>query len=338
MNKGFGKFVGALFVYACFSAYLFWPYFNRFSSSGWENYFLAISPVFASLGCFLICKRWVGNWVGCFLAGGLYGFGPYFLSLCGFGPAAGLLASTIPWLFWPATFAFKKRFKWLRVPLALLPFAALVVFFVLDEHFRLFLIPTQTRLKPADIFGLIAPFAMVKRSAVMVGIYHVAIGPAIIGAAMMIEARRLWPAIIFTAGLALGLIEPVLGVSSVMWLSIPVLCMCVMAGIGMGAISEAGVGDKKWLLGSSIALAGLCIATLLYATKLFGFFASLADDYANALATTAKIYLVGSLGISVIFFMVRAKIRQIWIRWAILSICVGVDIILSASYIVDRLF
>ena len=115
------RFAAAAVMYAGFAIYLYQPYFKYFDAL---RYLLVVNVCLASLGCFVLSRRWVGAFAGSFFAGAMYGFGPFALGLAGCHPTAGLLAATVPWLFCPAAFGPKGRWRWLRVPLSALPFLA----------------------------------------------------------------------------------------------------------------------------------------------------------------------------------------------------------------------
>jgi hypothetical protein len=77
--------------------------------------------------------------------------------------------------------------------------------------------------------------------------------------------------------------------------------------------------------------------TLLPATKYFQEFAGLKAESAELFITTAKMYMLGTITIAVIFFLVCAKLRAAWLRWLLLCSAMAVDIYLSATFIVDKL-
>ena len=83
-------------------------------------------------------------------------------------------------------------------------------------------------------------------------------------------------------------------------------------------------------------MAILSIVTLLLATEYFQVFAGLGAKYAKLLTQTAKMYILGTITVAILFFMVRAKLRIQWLRWVILCSASAVDIFLGARFIVDR--
>jgi len=120
------KLIAAAGVYAGFAIYLCQPHFGKFNTI---QYLLPANVCLAALGCFVLSRRWVPAYASSFFAGAIYGFGPFTLSLAKFHPATGLLAASIPWLFCPAAFIPKTKWRWLSWPLAALPFLAVLLFF-----------------------------------------------------------------------------------------------------------------------------------------------------------------------------------------------------------------
>ena len=335
----------AMLLYAAFAVYLYRPYFAGFSTWQW---LLPANAVAAALGCFVLSRRWVPGFSGSFLAGAVYGFGPYLLALGKFHPLAGLLAATIPWLFMPAALFGPRRRQAVTALLSLLPFAAVILFFLffrLDAEHRLFAAPIQATLQPGDLVAFIAPLVMVSRTAFLPSLYHISIAPLVLGIAMMLKARRYGALLVILAGFALTFCRsylgpgPVawLGVSPILWLSIPLVCLAVLAGVGLQGLIEAGASDRKWVLAISISLGALAVVTLLLAAKYFQVVLGLADGYARLFVEAAKIYLMGALAVMIVFIMARQQMRLHWLRWAILAAALGMDIFLGARYLIDKI-
>ena len=160
------RFFIAAVVYAGFAWHLYRPYLSKFDD--WEN-LLVVNVCLASLGCYVLSRRWVAGFVESFFAGAVYGFGPFILGLAKFHPTAGLLAAAIPWLFLPAAFGFKDKWRWLRIPFVVLPFLAIVVFFQGFAYYRLFPVSTQAKLHTADLTGLFAPLITAKQRLFLIG-------------------------------------------------------------------------------------------------------------------------------------------------------------------------
>ncbi|MFA5252091.1 MAG: hypothetical protein WC454_05860 [Phycisphaerae bacterium] len=335
MTKTFGRFTAAAVVYISFAVYLYQPHFSTFTKL---QFLILVNIYLASLGCFALSRRWVPGFLGSLFAGAIYGFGPFTLGLAGYHPTAGFLTAMMPWLFLPAAFGPKGKWQWLRVPLAVLPFLAILLFFGASSHYRLFAVPVQTRLHLADLTGLAAPLVTAQQGLTSVGFYHVPIAALVMGFAMLFAARRWSVLIIFCLGVILASCSPLFGVSPIIWLSFSVLCCSILIGAGLQGLCSAGLADRRWILLSMAFMAGLAIVTLLQATKYFQFFAGLGDDYANLFLMDAKLYIAGTVALLAIFFIARAKLRFAWLRWAILGAASAVDIFFCARFAVDMMF
>jgi hypothetical protein len=346
--------LAAATLYAAFAVYLYRPHFGQFA--GWD-WLLPVSACIAALGGYVLSRRWVAGLTGSFLAGLVYGFGPFLLGLAKFHPASSLLAASVPWLFVPAAVSRASRprsegkmpstrGKWLNLPLWLLPFAVITLFFYLSAGRRLFAAPLQVGVHPLDLAGFIAPLALIGRSTTLLGVYHVPVAALALGLAMIWKARRYGILLIAAAGLLLTFSRSFLdagkvawlGVSPILWLSIPMVWCAVLSGIGLQGLIEAGPADRKWILTAAILLGILAIVALLLATQCFQVFLGLADGDAQLFIKTATIYLGGAVATSIIFFLARQNLRLHWLRWAILCTALGIDIFLGATYIADRIF
>jgi len=327
------RFLAAGVFYAVFAVYLYWPYFSGFDR--WQ-YLLIVNVCSASLGCYVLSRRWVAGFAESFFAGAVYGFGPFILGLAKFHPTTGLLAAAIPWLFCPAAFGFKEKWRWLRIPLVVLPFLAIVVFFQGSTHYRLFAVSTQARLHPADLTGLFAPLITAKQNLTLIGFYHIPIAALVIGFCMMLAARRYGVILIIAVGITLGFCGSFCEVSPVIWLAVPVLCCSVLIGEGMQGLASAGFADRVWILVTTAIMAALSIVTLLLATKYFQTFLGLGAGYAKLFTEAGKMYLLGAIVAAIIFFMIRAKLRMHLLRQLVLCAAMAVDIFVGARYIVDK--
>jgi hypothetical protein len=334
MSKTFGKSATAAVVYIGFAVYLYQPHFKTFNGL---QYLILVNVCLASLGCFALSRRWVSSFWGSLFAGAIYGFGPFMLSLAKFHPTVGFLAATMPWLFLPAAFGPKGKWQWLRVPLSVLPFLAILLFFSASSHYRLFTVPMQTRLHLADLTGLAAPLVAAEQELTLVGFYHIPIAALVMGFSMLFAARRLSVLIIFCLGAILASCQSLLGVSPIIWLSFSVLCCSIIIGAGLQGLCSAGLADRRWILLSIAFMAGLSIVTLLQATKFFQMFAGLGDKYANLFLADAKMYIVGTVALAIIFFIARAKLRLHWLRWVVLGSATAVDIFFGARFVVDKI-
>jgi hypothetical protein len=336
VGKSISKFVAAMVIYAGFAVYLYQPYFRNFNRL---QYLIIVNVCLASLGCFVLSRRWVSGFGGSFFAGAIYGFGPFALGLGGYHPTAGFLAATMPWLFLPAAFGPKAMWRWLRVPLSALPFLAILLFFQVSANLRLFAIPTQIRLHLADLgSGLLAPLVVVSKGITVIGFYHIPVVAFVMGFSMLLAARRFGIMIILCLGTILAFCDSFLNISPIMWLTIPVLCCSVLIGAGLQGLVSTGFADRKWVLMTVVIMVVLSLVTLLLATRYFQIFAGLGDKYARLLVETAKMYILGAIAVAILYFMARAKLRVHWLRWVVLGSATAVDIFFGARFIVDKMF
>ncbi len=330
------KSLAATAIYAAFAIYLYQPALGERTTSRWEYLFLINAPL-AAMGCYVLSRRWMSSFLGSFFAGAIYGFGPFMLGLARFHPTAGFLAATVPWLFCPAAFIPRQKWRLVEILLSLLPYLTIVVFFQVSLHYRLFAVPARARLHLADLLGLIAPLAAAKRGLLTIGFYHIAIAPLIIGFSMLLKAKRTGIMAILASAVVLAICKPILGVSSIIWLAIPVVCCSVLVGAGTQGLILAGFADRKWVL----SVAGICVAlaiiTILLATKYFQTFLALGTGCARIFTDTGKMYALGAIILLFLFFLVRANLRLAWLRGFILCSAMAVDIFLGARFIVDRL-
>ena len=358
MTKKYARFALAAAVYAAFAVYLYRPYFKGFGSLRLQDLFVA-NICLASLGTYVLSRRWVAGFTESFFAGAIYGFGPFAIGLAKFHPTAGFLFAAIPWLFCPAVFGPQGKYKPLRVPLSLLPFFAIVLFFQLSSRFGLYPIPIKLKLHGAEMAGLLAPLVAAKRNMILVGFYHIPLASLIMGFSMLLvplkglsrggilqrgkilkglAVRRLGILAIFAVATILAFCESFFDISPVIWLTVSVLFCSVLIGAGMQGLISAGFADRKWILFTAIFMGVLAIVTLLLATKYFQTFAGLGSGYARLLTEEAKMYILGAITIAIIFFTVRAKFRTRLLRIALLCVTMGFDIFLGARFVVDRIF
>jgi len=325
----------AVLLYFAFAVYLFHPYFGRF---GRYDFLLPVNLTLAATGCFVLSRRWVLSAPASFFAGALYGFGPLLLYLAGFHPSASFLAAAVPWLFAPAAFIPRRKgFRYVSWLLATLPFAAIILFFVLASRHRLFAVPLHVRLGLFDLTGLLAPLVTAERgSGVLLGFYHVPVAFLVMGIAMLIAARRFGIVIIFIAASIPAFCPPLFNVSPVIWLSIPALCCAVIIAAGFQAFLSAGRADGKWLLFVTIVMAALSIISLLLATECFQVFAGLADKYARLLTFTGKMYILAAVTAVLSLLTAYYRLRIHWVRAVLLCAAAGIDVFLGARFILDR--
>lgn len=331
----YSTFAAASLMYIGFAVYLYQPYFENFQ----RDQFLLITNLFlASMGAYLLSRRWVSGFIESLLAGALYGFGPFTLSLAKYHPTAGLLAASIPWLFLPAAFSPKNRRRWLNIILATLPFLIIVIFFQVTTGIRLFAVSTQARLNIHELYSMLTPLVAAKRGTILIGFYHIPIAPLIMGFAMLIAARRFSIMTIFIIALILTFCYPlgsILEVSPIIWLTIGNLCCSIIIAVGLQGFASAGYADRKWILAIAIFMSMLTIVTLLLATKYFQTFLGLGSGYARLFVEAAKMYILGTVAVAIIFFLSCSKSRMHRLREIILFVAIALDVFLGATFIVD---
>ncbi|MHC4423565.1 MAG: hypothetical protein ACYSWR_02690 [Planctomycetota bacterium] len=344
MSKRLSKLAAAMLIYAGFAVYLYHPHFKGFDTPRLRDLFV-VQVSLASLGCFVLSRRWVASFCGSLFAGAIYGFGPYMLGLAKFHATAGLLAAGVPWLFCPAAFGPKAKWRWLSRPrrkasygLVALPFLVILAFFYISVQCRLFAIPTQAKLHLDDLASLLAPLVMAKRGITVVGFYHIPIASLIMGFSILLASRRFGIMTILVLGTILASCHSSFNVSPIIWLAIPVLCCSILIGAGMQGLASAGPADRGWILLPAVISAALAIVTLLLATKYFQIFLGLGAKYARLFVEAAKMYILSTIAVGIIFFMTRAKLRLHWLRWLVLCSATAVDVFLGARFIVDRIF
>ena len=330
------KFIAAAIIYAVFAVYLYQPYFKGFNALRLRDLFV-VNVCLGSLGCYVLSRRWMAGFGESLFAGAIYGFGPFILGLAKFHPTAGFLAAVIPWLFCPAAFGPKEKWRWLRIPLAALPFLAIVLFFQVSTHYRLFPVSTQARLHLADLVGLFAPLITAKQNTTLIGFYHIPIVALVMGFSMLLAARRFSIIMIFTIGIILAFCDSFFGISPIIWFTMPILCCSVLVGAGMQGLASAGFADRGWVLTAAAIMCTLAIVTLLLAAKYFQTFLGLGAGYAKLFTEAGKMYVLGAIVAAIIFFMIRAKLRMRQLRQVALYAAMAVDIFLGARFMVDKI-
>ena len=321
--KNLGKFAIAAFVYAGFAVYLYQPYFKHFDKL---QYLLFVNACMGALGCFMLSRRWVSSCAGSFFAGAVYGFGPFLLGLGKFHPTGGFLAAAVPWLFLPAAFGPGAKWRWLSWPLSALPFGVIILFFQSAGHFGFFPVPAQAKLHLADLAGLAVPMVMATKDCSLIGLYHVPIAALVMGSALLLAARRYGLIIIFCSGLILAFWPAFFGVSPIIWMAIPLLCCSVFIAAGTQGLISAGIADKKWVLGSVIVMGTFAVVVLAL------------TGYGKLYSETAKMYILGTIAIAIVFFMAKTNFRARIVRITVISSAMAIDIFLSARFIVDQIF
>jgi len=332
------KLSTAAIIYMAFAIYLYQPYLKNFERF---QYLYLFNVCIASIGSFILSRRWISGFPGSFFTGALYGFGPFLFGLEKFHPVVGLLVAAIPWLFCPAAFFLKDKWKPISLLLATLPFFAIVLFFQISSHYRLFAASTQAKLHLNEIYSLLAPLIAAKRRTTLIGFYHIPIAALIMGLSMFIAARRYTILSILVIGTILCFCDSInssLEISPVIWLSISTLCCSLFIGIGFQGLSSTGFADRKWILTNAFVLGLLAIVTLLLATKYFQVYFSLGDNYARLFTEAAKMYILGSAMLVIFFLFTYAKLRLHLLREILMFSILALDIFFGARFIIDSYF
>lgn len=354
VDQDLARLVAALAVYCAFAVYLYRPHFRSFDK--WQ-YLLVVNASLASAGCYVLSRRWVAGFVESFFAGALYAFGPFTLGLAKFHPTAGCMAAAIPWLFCPAAFGPRGKWRLLRVPLAFLPFLAILLFFQISARFGLYPIPIQLRLHSSDLIGLLAPMIAAKRQTTLIGFYHAPIALLIMGIAIFLAplrlmlsgsvsqrvksaadltTRRLGVIALFAGAAALAFCNSYLEISPIIFFAISTLVCSILAGTGMQGLASAGSPDRRWILFAAIAMGVLTVVALLLATKCFQTFLGLGSGYAVLFIQAGKMYILCTIALAILYFMARAGVRMAPIRLVLLAVPTAIDIFISATDIVDK--
>jgi len=323
----------ALVIYLTFAFSLYSPHFRSFERT---DYLIVFNGILASSGCYILSSRWISSFWAKLFTGSLYGFGPFMIGLVKFHPAVGMLAGLIPWAFLPAAFCPIKRWKFLPWLLSVIPFLMIVTFFNLAAWLGFFPASIQYRLQASDLISLFAPVVASNTDSILMGFYHVPVGALVIGVSMLLISRRWGIMIIFILGLIGAVVPSIINISPLLWLTIPSLCLAVLVGEGIQGLARAGFSDRRWVFLTMVIMGLLAMSALFFATTYFQEFAGLGDKYAKALVQAAKMYILGAVSVTIIFFMIRARVRLYWLRLAVLCSAMAIDIYLSSQLLVDK--
>ncbi len=291
------------------------------------EYLPVIASVVGAAGTLVLSRRWIAAWPASFLAGAVYGFGPFALGFLRFHPAASLVPALVPWLFCLAAFRHGRRRGSLRDglyagALAIVPFVFVIAFFQCCAAMRFWPVPAD-RLGAQTWAGLLVPQAVPG-----VGVYHVPLVLLVVGLAVHALARRAGPLVVVAVGLVLAMSPPVLQVSPVVWLAIPTVYAAVLAGVGAQTLAWAGRADGG-VLGLALGAAGVLAAM----TGVLGLRFSPSAVYFDA----ARLYGLAAVMSAAILFIAWSGARWHGLRWAILMVVLGLDLILGARLLVSQM-
>lgn len=325
------KTLAAAAVYSAMSLYIYHPYLNNFQKA---DYIFIAGSVFGSLGCFVLSRRWISSPVASLFAGAIYGFCPFTLWFSAYHPFSIIPMASIPWLFCIAAFlrhhtVKKKSLLEITgiVVLTLLPFAAIALFFWMCAQpwwirGPFFPIPKSETLHLSNFAGFMTPLSTEHNFSF--AFYHVPVAAMLMGACMYAAARRFAVLGLVLLGFALAFLDTFTHVSPVVWAIVPVLFCSILSGIGMQGLDFAGSSDTKWILIPAVImliLAGICAVTIRSQNAYY----------------SARMFALSATVLGIIACLARAKLRLHTLRWLLLSIAMGIDIVLGAVYMIDKI-
>jgi hypothetical protein len=330
--------------YTVLAVYLFEPYWGQ-----WDRWQVLwpVNMVLGAMGVYLLGRRWISSRPASMLSGAVYGFCPLAIYITRFHPVAGLLAAIIPWLFCPVAYVPRwiggtnRKFLgqtvgwWVQGPLLAAPFLAILGIFSLLEHFRLFPIPLYAGvLRVEDWLGWVAPWVVTQQGRMPSGLYHVPIAALTLALVMVVKAKR-WPILIVTAaGLVLAGFSPLLQVSPMIWLCVALTWMAVLVGLGLDGLVWAGWADRGWLGAALVAVSGLCLGALAWASYT-GYKG--ATDSMWAMIHTFRMYGLATASVGLVLAIVLVKVRLQIFRQVAIFAAVGLDLVITARLLVDAL-
>ena len=324
--------VCAAVFYSLWAVLLFLPHAKSLSSSFRLLY--AVNPAVAAAGVFFLSRRWVAGWMPAATAGWVYGFGPFGLSFIGFHPLTGFTFAAVPWLLLPAVYWHRRyrptpmRFL-VRAVFCLLPFAFIIVFFwTFSQHWagRLFLLPQKTMLSGYDFLGLFFPLSMTGRPVVL-SVTHFGLPALLMGVFVYVSAQRVAVLILPAVGLVLAFLNPVFGVSPVIWAALPMVFLAVLSGVGIQSLMWAGKNDSKWVL---------CCVLTAGVTGGISWLLSMSNQ-SMVYYNSALLYLISTLVFGVVFLLSRASLRWPTVRWLLLAGAALTDCYISGRWLIEKL-
>ncbi len=329
-----GAGAAACVIYITVCLYLYHPYLPGLEPT---RYIILVNSVVGAVGCFVLSRRWIGAFVGSLFAGAVYGFCPLAFGLASYHPLAGVPLAALPWLFCPAAFWRKYTIRHnRRVPtsrlggtaittaLCLIPFLAVIIYFLICSNppISVFPVPLE-KLHLTSLAGLIVPLA-VKPHDFVFSVYHVPLLACLMGLCMLLASKRVGIMVIVGCGLVLAFSKPVFQVSPVVWALIPMLVMSILVGLGMEGLAWAGTADRQWVLFCAAAMA-VVAGGCLYLTITKG----------SLYRSAAAMHTLAVVPACIIYFLERARLRLHAVRWTLLSVAMGLDILLCSRQIVD---
>jgi hypothetical protein len=260
------------------------------------------------------------------------------LSLASFHPTAGTIAAAVPWMFCiPAFSTILTRDRWIQAPLCIVPFLAILGYFKLASMFSLFPAPLHIEPSLQTLISLLVPAAVSAKSPLLFSIYHIPLAGLIIGLWIFIETRRYGITMIILAGLILTFSSGLTIVSPAIWLTIPLMCMAIIAAEGLSALLNTTSIDFEWLAGTTGVL-GLCsVLSFMLSIKYYKFFAGLGRPAADVLATEARLFLLGAVCLGMITIISKLNLRLKPVRLLIIVSPCLIDFIITSTEITDKI-
>jgi hypothetical protein len=328
-------FLFAAIIYAAFAAWLFLPLRPPLEKSADLLKFLLflLIPAVSALGVFILAERYVNSFVACFLAGIIYGFGPFasafFYCFHLFHPFALCVYAVLPWTFIPAVFLYKlskkddKITNFLSAALSLLPFLFVFAAYWLAAKNFLFPIPTDIIVSSKSFAAIINPFAF-SIDTVSIGFYHAPFGALVVGLVLFFKTRRFWTAVLLALAFFLAFYKPVLNVPPVFWLSFVVLICSLIIAEGFEALILAGRADANWLLLAAAAL--ILQAGVIFALGKTTFF-----------PLSAALSAIAVIAVLLVFFIARAGLAMHYLRMAVLYVSVLIDVLIITRDMINKI-
>ena len=331
-NKLTGPAIASI-GYLSLAIYLYYPYFSRLKPI---EFILIINSTIAATGCFVLSRRWLSKYPASFLAGIIYGFGPFALSLAAYHPLGGIGFALFPWLFCPAALLKLKTDRKIYAllingVLSLLPFVIITfIYWLLAQRWLgpFFPLPKHYSLGISNLPGIITPLIL-KGQEFVFSFYHIPLIISFMGLFMFYAAGRIWITIIVTTGIILACCNSILQVSPILWASVPVLFVSILVGMGMQGFALAGNTDKKWLLACLSAAAIMITAVIII---------GLISGWSKLLNYSLIMYILAILLVASIYFTAKAHLRWHMFRWFLLCAGIGLDVLISSRFIIDNIF
>ncbi|MEN6307470.1 MAG: hypothetical protein ABFD91_06910 [Anaerohalosphaeraceae bacterium] len=327
--------VAAVLLLSGLAVYLYQPHWFQLGM-GNRKILLPLNSILAAMGCFVVTRRWISSFDASLLAAIIYGFGSFGLSFIKYHFMAGLCYAMVPWLLCPAVYYHAGHSggtvkTMVSTLLTIMPFAAILGLIWFAAHHwagPLFLMPKHRILEISDLLGLVTPMIFATEP-FAIGFYHVPLILMLMGLFVFAVSGRETLLLPVLVGIVLSLMNPILDVTPILWLSFPALFLSVLAGLGLQAMAWAGKADRFWItlcIPAALILAGVNLVL------------SQSHPQTTAYSQAAVLFLAAAGGVGAIFLMTCLNIRMIWLRWVILfGLCVY-DIVITSPSLVDSLF